>query len=136
VAAGGVQFPIFEEGRIRADIYQAQSVLRQSKDQLSDLEGRIDAEVRTAFLDVNAAAERVELAGSTVKLSQEELAEAKDRFSAGVTDNLEVVQAQGSLVNAQNQYVASLYTHNLAKLSLARALGEARQNAVTYLGGK
>jgi outer membrane protein TolC len=64
------------------------------------------------------------------------LAEAKDRFSAGVTDNLEVVQAQGSLVNAQNQYVASLYTHNLAKLSLARALGEARQNAVTYLGGK
>jgi outer membrane protein TolC len=136
VAAGGVQFPIFEEGRIRADIYQAQSTLKQSKDQLADLQGRIDAEIRTAFLDVNAAAERVELAGSTVKLSQEELAEAQDRFAAGVTDNLEVVQAEGSLVNAQNQYVSSLYIHNLAKLSLARAMGEARQNAVSYLGGK
>jgi outer membrane protein TolC len=136
VAAGGVQVPIFEEGRIRGDIYQSQAALKQSKDQLSDLEGRIDAEIRTAFLDLNAAAEQVQLADSTVKLSQEELSEAQERFSAGVTDNLEVVQAQGSLVSAQNQYVSSLYVHNLAKLSLARALGEARQNAASYLGGK
>ena len=136
VAAGGVQFPIFEEGRIRGDIYQAQSTLKQNKDQLSDLEGRIDAEIRTAFLDLNAAAEQVQLADATVKLSQEELSEAQERFTAGVSDNLEVVQAQGSLVSAQNQYVSSLYVHNLAKLSLARALGEARQNAASYLGGK
>jgi outer membrane protein TolC len=136
VAAAGVQFPIFEEGRIRGDIYQAQATLKQSKDQLSDLEGRIDAEIRTAFLDLNAAAEQVQLADATVKLSQEELSEAQERFSAGVTDNLEVVQAQGSLVSAQNQYVSSLYVHNLAKLSLARSLGEARQNAASYLGGK
>ena len=71
-----------------------------------------------------------------MKLAQEALSEASERFAAGVTDNLEVVQAQGSLVNAQNQYVFSLYTHNLAKLSLARAVGEARQNAASYLGGK
>jgi len=135
-AAGAVEFPIFEEGRIRGDIYQAQSQLKQNKDQLSDLEGRIDAEIRTAFLDLNAAAEQVQLADATVKLSQEELSEAQERFSAGVTDNLEVVQAQGSLVTAQDQYVSSLYVHNLAKLSLARALGEARQNAASYLGGK
>ena len=136
VAAGGVQFPIFEEGRIRGDIYQAQSALKQSKDQLSDLEGRIDAEIRTAFLDLNAAAEQVQLADSNVKLSQEELSEAQERFSAGVTDNLEVVQAQGSLASAQDQYVSSLYVHNFAKLTLARAMGEARQNAASYLGGK
>ncbi|HVH88827.1 MAG TPA: TolC family protein [Terriglobales bacterium] len=136
VAGGGIQFPIFEEGRIRSDIDQARAGLKQSKDRLSDLEGRIDAEIRTAFLDVNAAAEQVQVADATVKLSQEELSEARERFSAGVTDNLEVVQAQGSLVSAQNQYVSSLYVHNLAKLSLARALGEARQNAATYLGGK
>jgi outer membrane protein TolC len=136
VAAGGIQIPIFEEGRIRGDIYQAQAVLKQNKDQLSDLEGRIDAEIRTAFLDVNAAAEQVQLADATVKLSQEELSEARERFAAGVTDNLEVVQAQGAVVNAQNQYVSSLYIHNLAKLTLARALGEARQNAASYLGGK
>lgn len=136
VAAGSVQVPIFEEGRIRGDIYQAQATLKQSKDQLSDLEGRINAEIRTSFLDLNAAAEQVQLADSTVKLAQEELSEARERFSAGVTDNLEVVQAQGSLVNAQNQYVSSLYVHNLAKLTLARALGEARQNAASYLGGK
>ncbi|HWC19984.1 MAG TPA: TolC family protein [Terriglobales bacterium] len=136
VAAGGIQFPIFEEGRIRGDIDQAKSELKQSKDRLSDLDGRIDAEIRTAFLDLNAASEQVQVADATVKLAQEELSEARERFAAGVTDNLEVVQAQGSLVSAQNQYVSSLYIHNLAKLSLARALGEARQNAATYLGGK
>ena len=136
VAAGGVQFPIFEEGRIRGDIEQASAELKQSKDRLSDLQARIDADIRTAFLDINAAAEQVQVADATVKLAQEELSEARERFSAGVTDNLEVVQAEGSLVGAQNQYVASLYIHNLAKLSLARALGEARQNAATYLGGK
>jgi len=136
VAAGAIQFPIFEEGRIRGDIDQASAELKQSKDRLSDLQSRIDAEIRTAFLDINAAAEQVQVADAAVKLAQEELSEARERFTAGVTDNLEVVQAQGSLVNAQNQYVASLYIHNLAKLSLARALGEARQNAATYLGGK
>lgn len=136
VATGGIQFPIFSEGRIRGDIDQASADLKQSKDRLSDLEGRIDAEIRTALLDINAAAEQVQVADATVKLSQEELSEARERFTAGVTDNLEVVQAEGSLVNAQNQYVASLYIHNLAKLSLARALGEARQNSATYLGGK
>lgn len=136
VAAAGIQVPIFEEGRIRGDIYQAQAELKQSKDQLADLEGRINAEIQTAFLDVGAAAEQVQLADATVKLSQEELSEARERFAAGVTDNLEVVQAEGSVVNSQNQYVSSLYIHNLAKLSLARALGEARQSAATYLGGK
>ncbi len=136
VAAAGIQVPVFDEGRIRGDIEQAQANLKQSKDQLSDLEGRIGAEVRSAMLDVNAAAEQVQLADSSVKLAQEELSEARDRFSAGVTDNLEVVQAQGSLVSAQDQYVSTLYIHNLAKLSLARALGEAQQNAASYLGGK
>jgi len=136
VAAGAIQVPVFEEGRIRGDIYQAQANLKQSKDQLADLEGRIGAEIRTTFLDINAASQQVQLADSTVKLAEEELAEARERFSAGVTDNLEVVQAQGSLVNAQNQYVSSLYVHNLAKLTLARVVGEARQNAATYLGGK
>jgi outer membrane protein TolC len=136
VAAGGIQFPIFEEGRIRGDIDQAKSELKQSKDRLSDLEGRIDAEIRTAFLDLNAASDQVQVADATVKLAQEELSEARERFAAGVTDNLEVVQAQGSLVSAENRYVSSLYIHNLAKLSLARSLGEARQNAASYLGGK
>jgi len=136
VAAGAIQVPVFEEGRIRGDIYQAQANLKQNRDQLADLEGRINAEIRTAFLDINAASQQVQLADSTVKLAEETLSEARERFAAGVTDNLEVVQAQGSLVNAQNQYVSSLYVHNLAKLTLARVVGEARQNAATYLGGK
>jgi outer membrane protein TolC len=136
VASGGLEIPIYAGGRVKADVMQARSELKQNQDRLADLEGRIDAEIRTAILDVNAAAEQVRLAGNTVKLAEEELSEARDRFAAGVTDNLEVVQAQGSLVGAQNQYVASLYIHSLAKLTLARALGEARQNAATWLGGK
>ncbi len=102
---------------------------------MGDLRGRIDYEVRTALLDLNAAAEQVEVARSSVDLAEQTLAQSQDRFSAGVADNLEVVQAQESVAGAHESYIQSLYAHNLAKVELARAIGDAEEGVKRYLKG-
>src|SRR4029077_17729173 len=98
-----------------------------------NLRGQIDYEVRTALLDLASAAEQVEVARSSVDLADQTLAQAQDRFTAGVTDNLEVVQAQESVAAANESYISSLYSHNLAKVALARAMGFAEQGVKLYL---
>jgi outer membrane protein TolC len=132
----GVSIPIFTGGRIKGDITQAEAQLRQRKAEAENIRGQIDYDVRTAFLKLNAAKEQVEVAKQNVSLANESLARSKDRFSSGVTDTVEVVQSEQSLASANDQYITSLYNHNLAKLSLARALGVARANYDQYLGGK
>ena len=132
----GVSVPIFTGGRIKGDITQADGQLRQRKAETENLRGQIDYDVRTAFLNLNAAKEQVAVAKLNVDLANENLTRSKDRFTSGVTDSVEVVQAQQSLASANDQYITSLYSHNFAKLSLARALGVARTNYDQYLGGK
>jgi outer membrane protein TolC len=132
----GVNIPIFTGGRIKGDITQAEAELRQRKAESENVRGRIDYDVRTAFLNLNAAKEQVTVAKQNVDLANENLARSKDRFSSGVTDSVEVVQSEQSLASANDQYITSLYNHNFAKLSLARALGVARTNYDQYLGGK
>jgi len=78
----------------------------------------------------------VEVARSNVGLANEALSEAQQRYKAGVSDNLAVSQAQQAAVQANQQYVESLYRHNIAKLSLARALGVAQTSYKDYVGGK
>ena len=131
----GVSVPIFTGGRIKGDITQAESALHQRKAEAENLRGQIDYDVRTAFLDLNAAKEQVDVAQRNVELANESLARSKDRFTSGVTDSVEVVQAEQALASANDQYITSLYNHNFAKLSLARALGVARTNYQQYLGG-
>jgi len=114
-------------------VLQAEATLRQARARLDDLRGEIDNDVRTALLDLNAAAEQVEVARSSVDLAEQTLAQAQDRFVAGVTDNLEVVQAQQSVASAHERYISSLYAHNLAKVELARAIGNAEQGVKQYL---
>jgi len=132
----GIRVPLFTGGRIKGDITQAEAELRQRKAEAENVRGQIDYDVRTAFLNLNAAKEQVTVAKQNVELANENLARSKDRFSSGVTDSVEVVQAEQSLASANDQYITSLYDHNLAKLSLARALGVARTNYGQYLGGK
>jgi outer membrane protein TolC len=134
--AGTVTVPIFQGGKTHADVLQAEAELRQAKARLQDLRGQIDNDVRTALLDLNAASEQVQVARSTVDLAEQTLTQAQDRFTAGVTDNLEVVQAQESVASAHETYISSLYAHNLAKVELARALGNAEQGVKQYLKGK
>ena len=102
---------------------------------MSDLNAQVDADVRDALLDIASAQQQVAVARSSVDLANEALSEAQQRYAAGVSDNLAVSQAQRSLAQANEQYVSSLYRHNIAKLSLARALGTA-ENYKSYLGGK
>ena len=115
---------------------QAEASLRQSRQQFENLRGQIDYEVRSALLDLAAAAEQVEVARSSIDLSTQALTQARDRFSAGVTDNLEVVQAQESLAAASENYISSLYSHNVAKVALARAIGFAEEGVRQYLQSK
>jgi outer membrane protein TolC len=134
LVAGTVRFPIFEGGRIHADIEAADAALRQRQAEAADLRGQIDADVRQAFLDLTTAAEQVRVAVSNRELAQETLAQSRDRFAAGVTDTVEVVQSQEQVAAAEDDYIASLYAHNLAKASLARAMGQADQNIQKFLG--
>jgi outer membrane protein TolC len=131
--AGRLNIPIFQGGKVHADVLQSEATLRQTRAQLGNLRGQIEYEVRTALLDIEAADQQVQVARSSVDLAEQTLTQARDRFSAGVTDNLEVVQAQQSVASAHESYISSLYAHNLAKIELVRAMGYAEQGVMQYL---
>jgi outer membrane protein TolC len=134
-ATGTVSVPVFKEFGLRGEAEQAQAQLDTQTAELSDKKGQVDADVRDALLDIASAQQQVEVARSSVDLANEALSEAQQRYAAGVSDNLAVHQAEQSVAVANNQYVSSLYRHNLSKLSLARSLGAA-ENYKSYLGGK
>ncbi|MGD0890110.1 MAG: TolC family protein [Terracidiphilus sp.] len=134
-ATGTVSVPLFKEFEFRGEAQIAQSELDTEKAKLSDKNAQVDADVRDALLDIASSQKQVEVAKSNVELANEALSEAQQRYANGVSDNLAVSQAQQSVAQANDQYVSSLYRHNVAKLSLARALG-AGQSYKNYLGGK
>jgi outer membrane protein TolC len=135
-AVGTASVPLFEEAKLRGDARDAQAQLEQKQAQLNDLRGQISADVRNSILDIEAAAKQVSVATSNAALAKEALSEAQQRYVAGVADNLAVSQAQASMAQADDQLVSSLYQHNVAKLSLARAMGIAQTNYKDYVGGK
>jgi outer membrane protein TolC len=118
---------LFNGGRIAGDVIRTKAALKQRQDELADLSGQIDYQVRAAFLDIRTAADQVAVAQDNLDLANQTLTQARDRFTAGVTDNIEVVQAQESVASANDSLISALYAHNLAKVSLARALGGAEQ---------
>jgi outer membrane protein TolC len=133
--AATVHVPLFEAGRAQARRAEAEADERRRRAEFEDFRGRVDLEVRTAFLDVGAAAQQLEAAERTVTLANQELEQARDRFGAGVASNIEVTQAQESVAAASETYIAALYRHNLAKATLAQAVGIAESAIMTYLGG-
>jgi outer membrane protein TolC len=133
---GGVNIPIFEGGKVHSDVLEADAQLKQARSQLGNVRGQIDYEVRGSLLDLNSAADQVNVARSSVDLADEALTQSQDRFIAGVTDNLEVVQAQEAVAAAHESYIESLYAHNLAKVELARAIGDAEQGVERFLRGQ
>ena len=92
--------------------------------------------MRTALLNLQSSADLVKVARSNIHLSEETLTQSRDRFTAGVTDTVEVVQSQEAVASAHEQFISSLYNYNYAKISLARALGLAEQGVKEYLKGK
>lgn len=135
--AAGIQVrvPLFQGGRVRGRLQQADAGLAAERARLDNLRSQVEYSVRAAHLDVTSASDRVTVARRGVDLANQQLVQAQDRFSAGVTSNLEVVQAQEAVAAATDSHLAALYAHNLAKLSLARALGVAAESAGDFLGG-
>lgn len=131
--AGTLSIPIFQGGKVKADVDQADAVLRQRQAQVDNLKAGIEQDVQDALLDLKAAAQQVEVATIGLELAKQTVDQSQDRFAAGVTNNVEVIQAQQQLATANDQYIASLYEHNIAKVLLARAIGNAEQLAKQYL---
>jgi len=122
---GSVNVPIWEGGRIKGDIQQAEATLHQRKAELEEERGRVEQEVRNALIELRTASGQVQLAERNRGYANETLTESRDRFTAGVATTVEVVQAQEQVASAENDYVSSLFAFDLARLSLARANGEA-----------
>jgi len=135
-AAATLRIPVFQGGRVHGDILRADASLTRERQRLEDLRARIDQEVRDAYLDLDASAQEVSVEKSAVTLATRNLEQSRDRFASGVTDNIEVVQAQDALAIASDAYIGSLYGYNLAKISLARSTGVAESRFAEYVEGK
>lgn len=132
---GSVTVAIWQGGRTKADIQQAEATLNERRAELADQRAQIEQDVRTALIEFETATGQVRLAETNREYATETLAEARDRFSAGVATTVEVVQAQEQVAGAENDYISGLFSFNLAKLTLARATGEAEKNFPGLLKG-
>ena len=132
---GSVNVPIFNGGRTRGRLAEADADLRNRRAEAEDLKAGIYYDVRSAFLDLQASSEQLQVATRARDLAGQQLVQARDRFTAGVTNNVEVVQAQEAVALSSEQYIAALYTYNVAKALLARGLGVAEDAARQLLGG-
>lgn len=133
--AAELTIPIFQGGRIHADELHADVLLRRARQNLANLQGQVDEDVRDAFLDLESSRDRVAVEKSARDLADQTLQQARDRFASGVTDNIEVVQAQETLAATQESYIASLYSFNVSRLNLARATGNSDFGFETYRKG-
>jgi outer membrane protein TolC len=131
--SGTLRVPLWQGGRVKGDVEQANAELAQRQAELDDLKSQIEAELRDAYLDLQAASSQVEVAQRNVQVARETLELTRQKFDAGVSDNVAVVQAQDSLASADLDYINSVFAHNLAKLSLARAMGNAEESLPTLL---
>lgn len=131
--AGSLRIPIWQGGRTEGDIEQANAALDQRRAELEDLKSRVESDVRNAFLDLQAATSQVDLARKNLDVTQETLTLTRQRFEAGITDSVEVSQAETTVASAQLDLINSVFAHNIAKLSLARAEGSSADSLARYL---
>ncbi|HUJ20282.1 MAG TPA: TolC family protein [Bryobacteraceae bacterium] len=130
---GTLRFPIWQGGRIEGDIQDAEAALEQRRAELQDLRGRIEADVRSAFLDLKAAGSQLNVARSNQQLARDTLTLTRQRFEVGISDAVEVTQSQESVAAAELDYITSLFAYNVAKLALARAIGHAEEHVGPFL---
>jgi outer membrane protein TolC len=129
---GSVQFNIFDSGRIKADILENDAELRNRRNEFENLRGQVDVEVRSALLDLRSANDQVDVARSNMQLANETLRQSRDRFTAGVTNTVEVVQAQQAVADADDNLISAQFQYNLAKIELARSLGLAEESVRSF----
>jgi outer membrane protein TolC len=131
-----LDIPIFTGGATHGDILQAQSQLTEARERLTNLHAQIYQDVQTALLNLQSSSDQVNVAKSNIDLANQTLAQSRDRFSAGVTNSVEVVQSEEQVASANQQYISSLYNFNYAKIALARAMGTAEQSVKQYFKGQ
>ena len=132
---GAVNVPIFNGGRTKGRLLEADADIRSRRAEAEDLKASIYYEVRAAFLDLDATATQLALAGKTRDLANQQLTQARDRFAAGVANNIEVVQAQDAVAVATEQFIAAQYGYDLAKGALVRGTGTSEDLLRQLLGG-
>jgi len=132
-ATATLNIPIWSSGRVRADVQQADAAVDQRKAEFADKKGVVEHDIRTALLDLNVAAEQVKVAESNRQLALSTLKQSQDRFAAGVTTSVEVVQSQESLGSAELDYINGLFSLNVGRINLARATGQAETVVPTLI---
>jgi outer membrane protein len=116
--------PLFTGGRIHAEMVRDDLAIQKLQQQQADLRNQIALDVKTALVNLDSARNQVRVANLGVQLSNEEVDQARDRFKAGVANNIEVIQAQDSLARANDNQIAALYRFNQGRADLARAVGQ------------
>jgi outer membrane protein TolC len=130
---GTLRVPIWQGGRAEGDLQESDAALNQRRAELEDLKGQVQADIHNAYLDLQAAASQVDVSQKNLQVSRETLDLTRQRFAAGVADSVEVVQTEQEVASAELDYINSVFAHNIAKLSLARAVGGAAANLDQFL---
>jgi outer membrane protein TolC len=133
---GSIRLPLFTGGSIRADVTAARSEQSQRSAEVRDLEARVQFDLRTALLDLEGARKSVSVARQNMDLAREGYKEARDRFDVGLSNALEVIEAQQAIAEAKDNYISSVYAHNLAKLMLIRSTGTAEKDLPDTMGAQ
>jgi outer membrane protein TolC len=131
-----LSIPISQGNSVHADILPAHARLQQTRERLDNLRAQVDADTRSALLNLQSSADQENVARSNIDLAEATLLQSRDRFSAGVNDTVEVVQSQEAVASAHEQYISSLYNYNFAKISLVRAMGIAEAGVKEYFKEK
>jgi outer membrane protein TolC len=131
--AAVVRIPVWEGGRVGGETRLAEATLALRQAELDNLRGNVEAEVRRVFLDLTAAAEQVEVAQANLRVTTENLTLTRQRFDAGLGDNLSVVLAQESVAVAEQARITAVHAHNLGRLLLARLIGRAATEYTAFL---
>jgi outer membrane protein TolC len=132
-ATANLKIPIWQGGRVSGDVEQADATVAQRRAEYEDLKGQIEGDVRSAFLDLQAAASQVEVAERNVQVTREASELTRQKLEAGVSTTVDYTQAQETATNAQLDYINAVFAHNIAKLSLARAMGRAAKSLPDFL---
>lgn len=131
---GSLRLPIWQGGRVEGEAEEAEAALDQRKAELEDTRSRIESDIRSAVLDVQAAANQVEVARSNQQAARDTLGLTRERYEAGITDIVEVVQSQEAVASSDLDYITSVFAHSVSKLTLARGMGRAEESYARFLG--
>jgi outer membrane protein TolC len=134
--SGTLRVPLFTGGEIASEVHKAKSTEIRRDAEYEDLENRVRFDVRSAYLDVESAERSVSVASQNLDLAKEGMKEAKDRFDVGVSNFVDLLEGQQQLAEAEDNYISSVYAHNLAKLMLIRSTGTAEKELSLYVGEK